>query len=487
MRIGKAKITQALNYVRQDIGDDFWPDILEYKDYFENPDVLLTQKYDNYIQGPAIPMDIPKQTLVLRPGHFLALKDRLYYQILVNEFAYGVDKKLVDWSVSFAHRLSTDKKYFLSPRDNIESWKLMNRKTEKYFNKNKDGFLLKTDINAYFEHIKIKKLIEILVQFRVNKEITNNLSSLLNGWANGEEIGIPQGNNCSSFLGNIYLHEVDEAMISLGFNYYRFADDIKVFADSEIEIRGALAKLTELLRPLNLHLNGGKTKILRSSEYFSESNKFSEEMEAVSYSLKWGAEDIDVEETTKYLKTIWNGAVNKKSILNKTAFNFAIYRLPKVKSDVPVNFLLNSNLADPSFSPKTTEFLSEYVYRKRVQNVLLDVLNSSVYDYQKIYLLRCLIKAQKIKFDVTEVDKEKIYRSNNFMLIGYYLVFMSKFGNYGVKMALKSEFNSKFKSDEKIARYFTVALQHFPNSKKEMSELLRIIPSLANTVHYLTK
>ncbi|MCK5026858.1 MAG: RNA-directed DNA polymerase [Candidatus Pacebacteria bacterium] len=487
MRIGKKKIEKAVRYVKQDVEDDFWPDILMYEDYFTHIDVFYNTNFMKYHPQAILPMDIPKQTLILRPGHFVTLKDRIYYQILVNEFAQTVDKKLVSRDVSFGNRLSLSGSFFTKPFENIESWKKFRRKSELYFQKNPDGFLLETDINTYFEHIKIKKLTEVLRLLRVRVEVANRLSQLLNSWTNGEEIGIPQGNNCSSFLGNVYLHQIDQAMLDDNFKYYRFADDIRIFADSEREIRVALAKLTELLRPFNLHLNSGKTKILRRDEYLDSKYQLSEEMDAVHYGLnlyKYN-QTTDLSETIKELKQIWKKSVRGGRIINKSAFNFSLYRFMSLGKITPLSYILRNNLCDPSFSPIVLQYLKQFVDRKPVQRALIDTFNNSIYTYQKIYILRILTQADKLKLPVSELSFDTSGLEQNFMLLGYYFVFRAKFGNEGVQTNTKNLFMNNFSHDEKIARYFAIALSYYPNAKSELNQLLRTLPVLKPTIKHL--
>lgn len=483
MRIGTQKIKDAIRYVKQDIKDDFWPDVLEYADYLDDTSTIESKDFNSYSPNPPIVLDIPKPTLILRPGHFIRLLDRIYYQILVGGCANMVDKKILDRNIVFAHRVNSGKasgKRFF--HDGVEAWKRFNQKTEKLFNDHPGGFLLKTDISAYFEHIKIKKLCEILKQIGVKSDVVVKIESLLSSWFE-DGIGIPQGYDVSSFLGNVYLHEVDQAMIASGFTYYRFADDIRVFALEDKDIRRAVSKLTELMRPLNLHLSGGKTSIINKTEYLSKNNVFADEMDAINYSL-----DVSklTDETEESLKKIWF-EIFKNGQFNKSAFNFCLYRFRRINSEIPLKTLLAKNLFDPSYSPLVCSYLENHINKKRVQDVMLSVFQNTAYDYQKIFLLKTFIKVDKIKFNPALIDENSIYQSGNFMLIGFYFVFMAKFGNAGQKAVIKSKFNNSYKDDEKVGRYFLIALQYFPNPTVEMNQLLKTKPILVDTVKYLKK
>jgi len=86
--------------------------------------------------------------------------------------------------------------------------------------------------------------------------------------------GIPQGNGVSNFLGNIYLLPMDHAFMSLAkrlkVKYFRYMDDVKVFAKDVSSARKALFVMNEELRGLRLNIQGAKTRILQGTELREE-------------------------------------------------------------------------------------------------------------------------------------------------------------------------------------------------------------------------
>ena len=64
-------------------------------------------------------------------------------------------------------------------------------------------------------------------------------------------------------------------MTDRGYDYYRYVDDIRIIADSEIQARRALQELIRQLRSVGLNINANKTEILppdvqttKLAEYF---------------------------------------------------------------------------------------------------------------------------------------------------------------------------------------------------------------------------
>ena len=87
-------------------------------------------------------------------------------------------------------------------------------------------------------------------------------------------IGLPQGNDVSSFLSNLYLLELDKEMLSVVSSntkkYYRYVDDVKLFTGNKSEAQKALVTLERVLRGLNLHTQSAKTKIEKSNTIFDQ-------------------------------------------------------------------------------------------------------------------------------------------------------------------------------------------------------------------------
>jgi hypothetical protein len=321
-------IKLAASYVEQDLYDDFWPDIFNYKDYLQRPDLIGKINFTKYSPKPISAIDVPKPTYVLRPGHFISFVDRVYYQLLIGGFAKSLDDQLASRGVSFGYRTSRKKKYFID--NNIENWKKFIGRDEQNFHDKPDGKLLVTDLSAFFEHIRFEHILERLNLYEVDSNIVSRLRKLLLFW-NPSGIGIPQGNNCSSFLANVYLDEIDKAMLDDGYNYYRFVDDIRIFADDERTLRMAAARLTELLRPLNLHLNGGKTELRDLAKHQSRKNEFADEMAAIEYGIETGVVGF-MDGTENKLKELWAATVSS-SHLDKTKFKYCVNRFRKIGSD----------------------------------------------------------------------------------------------------------------------------------------------------------
>ena len=138
------------------------------------------------------------------------------------------------------------------------------RRTINEFKSHKSGWVLKLDIDDYFDTInhdllfsrlktiimedEIVRLIELSIKMGV---VTKNMK-----W-NETKQGVPQGAILSPLLANFYLHPFDQFVTAITTSYIRYADDFLIITDTQEEAlklsEEASAFLqNELLLKLNL-------------------------------------------------------------------------------------------------------------------------------------------------------------------------------------------------------------------------------------------
>ncbi len=133
-----------------------------------------------------------------------------------------------------------------------------------------------TDLSNFFENISRAQIIaaleraipEIVATGPEKLHIRNaigTLDRLLGQWTFSRDHGLPQNRDASSFLSNILLSSVDREIVKKGYDYYRYVDDIRVLADTEIHARRALQDIIRELRKVGLNINASKTEILPPS------------------------------------------------------------------------------------------------------------------------------------------------------------------------------------------------------------------------------
>jgi len=247
-------------------------------------------------------IDIPKSGLSVRPGNVLPIEEASLLHAIVYLLAPSLDKKLApsvysyrlhpEWKKRIKKRTSIFREAdievpflkkgtlrSLSPFDAwYELWPEFEAESRRACTEEGFTHLTKTDITAYFENINLP-LLEIKLRDLIKRDeskIIRLLFSILEGWTRetsaGTSIGrgIPQGNEVSSFLGNLYLISLDDALTKFckkcDAKWYRYVDDVKVFTRSEQDAREAVFVINDALRSIYLNLQGSKTQVLSGKE-----------------------------------------------------------------------------------------------------------------------------------------------------------------------------------------------------------------------------
>lgn len=294
-----------------DSRDNFVLDPIGHIDFASNLEErlkYLTEQVQTHRYRPRhlLDIDIPKSGLSVRPGNVLPLEESVLLHAIVYLLAPLLDNELDD-SV-YSYRLHPDWKERIKKRDSMfrerkiefpflrrktlrsispfdawyERWPEFEKAALKACTEEGYTHLTKTDITAYFENIDLR-LLETQIRSLLRREedkIIQLLFRILDGWtrmtSTGTPVGrgIPQGNEVSSFLGNIYLITLDRELNKFcrkhNTKWFRYVDDVKVFTRTEKDARQAVFVINNALRALHLNLQGSKTEILSDEKLREE-------------------------------------------------------------------------------------------------------------------------------------------------------------------------------------------------------------------------
>jgi RNA-directed DNA polymerase len=135
--------------------------------------------------------------------------------------------------------------------------------------RNKNPWVLKTDISSFFDKIDRSYLIEALKKKIKNQRLLILLEQVINSeilvknekdkktlHANGIQVGqgLRQGMPLSPLFSNIFLLSFDKAVIKKRFKIIRYVDDIIAFADSEKECHSIKDFIEKQLLKINLSI-----------------------------------------------------------------------------------------------------------------------------------------------------------------------------------------------------------------------------------------
>lgn len=282
-------VRSVLKHLRQDMRDDWFVDALEYAEIFDAPknlvsvvQAILSENNGQYQSGGRFAYDIPKTNLGLRYALETDFYDRFIYQAIASYLIPFYDPLLSNRVLG--HRFNSEyrsEKYIFKHR--IELWNTFQGMTKLALDS--DDALLVTDLINYFENITVDSIINALVDNLPNvtasgieknriRNAIHTLESLLNKWCYSERHGLPQNRDASSFLANIVLNKVDRKMVAMGYDYFRYVDDIRIICKDENHARQALNNLIRELRTVGLNINSSKTTVLTKQSTADQVNDY---------------------------------------------------------------------------------------------------------------------------------------------------------------------------------------------------------------------
>jgi len=340
----------ATRRVSKDIRDDWFSDPILFKDflnkdkakqYFSIPEAYFGQSAEQF--------NLPKAGFMLRYSLETFIYDRLLYQALI-------DKLIEEYDPLFHHRVYSHRlrlgKQVLIFQHGVDAWRRFIQDISSDLQGGK-GVLLVTDIQNYFECISLSLLESALKKLKPtgDKRIDvyiKNLMILLREWSPNKTHGIPQNQDASSFLGNVYLSLIDKKMISMNYNYFRYMDDIRIVCKNEFLARKALKNLIINLRKIGLNVNPKKTKILypgNSKEFFEfmpPPNRDIEEIDTLWKQRKVASTRLALPKLRSYThQLISEGRTGERE------FRFCINRLEQVARCKVLDFDF-SGIVDPA-------------------------------------------------------------------------------------------------------------------------------------------
>lgn len=241
-----------------------------YRNYSAAEDALLEDLADRlrrqvYQPIPACKLFYPKPSGILRPYSLLTVQDQIVYQASANLVAEKLFPRVKHryYKQVFGH-LYAGKTSIWFYRKWSEGYKQFNDAARKSY---ADGltFSASFDLTAYYDSIDYRVLRHFLEKIGLDVEFCQQLTEWLAKWTATERNiihnhGIPQGPLSSGLLSEVVLQHFDELKLpKVSYQYFRYVDDIRLFAKSEHDLRRILVELD--LRSKDIGLFPQSTKI----------------------------------------------------------------------------------------------------------------------------------------------------------------------------------------------------------------------------------
>lgn len=456
---------------------------------------------ESYSQQVLLTMHVPKDNFCIRPAAVPALEDWVCYDAFANYIGCNADSKLNP--TVFSYRFSNSGE--LLP--GVRQWKKFENSYWRAFESlGPSACIVATDIASYFANINLDVLRANLLTLlsgppKTNERIIKMLfDSLLRPWAHGpiqQGLGIPQGVDASSILGNLLLHHIDAEIGKVtGIKYFRWVDDIRIIAPDKVTAKKILRHLITSLGQLGLDVNPLKTHVLTRERANMLRDPYAEDMSLVDKLIK-SKKRPNINLALPILMRIFNGAFDKENRLYERHLSFAVNRFVLLRNELKRNKRFVKGVSDilvlrleqlPGCSEVFSRFFRNFpyaLYKKR----LFEFLHSkdNIYEWQEMWILDSLLRFQRMTEDelrfVEEIArdnrKHRLCRAKAILLIG-------KFGDHHRRHELTTMY--KDESDCMIRRVLVFACQELAQAERNtFYNMAKADQKIKYTVAYVKK
>lgn len=216
---------------------------------------------------------IPKTRYGFRVAHQHFPIDTIVYTALVIRIFESVERErdAPENKRAFSYRrdLTGSERLFLADRT-YKDW-LEFLQLQAFTNDFK--YAIKTDISDFYMRIYRHRLENILASLSNNRSDAKTIESFIKFWRGGQSFGLPVGTDASRLLAEASLHDTDMALVSEGYHFSRYVDDLYILIRHDQDPYTALAFLAKhLSENEGLSLNNQKTDVLKWSDFISSND-----------------------------------------------------------------------------------------------------------------------------------------------------------------------------------------------------------------------
>ncbi len=266
----KDSIKWSIDFIHKHSDGDLFPKIIENDAIVKNIDrfISLTEGKDisqsQFSPGACRRFIVPKDEISYRQATQLDPQDSILLTAIIYQYGQGIENRRLNKDIVFSYRFLPDNIQGLYSTQN--SW---NNFWEKAYQKSfTSNIILYCDIADFYNQIYHHIIENQLISSSFPNQVKNWIKNLLESTTAGVSRGIPIGPHAMHLLAEAALIPIDNSIISQGFDFIRYADDIIIFCDSEKSARIALASLASTIdKQQRLTFQRHKTKLYRPSEF----------------------------------------------------------------------------------------------------------------------------------------------------------------------------------------------------------------------------
>ena len=324
--------TDALDFALAHIlakGDtDILPPAFEYKaihhDWLRIRKILKKENLHKRGVRPARRFLSPKRGLGFRIATQLDPLDCILITALVYEIGEDLESHRVPISSQTVHSYRfapTPQGQLYDPRWGFDTF----RSRSLELAQSRGGYVLMTDIADFFQRVYLHRLENTLSVATQSDTHSKAIIKMIKGWHQNVSYGLPVGPSIFRLLSEVTIHDVDEALLSQGYQFCRFSDDYRIFVSDEHSARTACAFLANtLLRIHGLTIQESKTEIVTADEFYYRFEKTERDAERAALNEQFDdlTAQLQEQEIERFLRddmftenwVLWMGLDSYRSI-----------------------------------------------------------------------------------------------------------------------------------------------------------------------------
>ncbi len=215
---------------------------------------------------------VPKKMLAFRVATQLDPLDSLILAALMYKYGPALEAHRIPISERrvFSHRLgrSGDGRLYADRPSWHDFWETSVEKAKS----SKCSFVVVADIADFYNQV-YHHVIERQLQAALPKPAAKTLKRFLQTLTDKGSRGIPVGPHSSHILAECALDPTDRSLLSHGYDFCRYVDDIHIFCSDEEEATGALYDLVQILdNQQRLMIQNEKTWVRKAQEFIELAN-----------------------------------------------------------------------------------------------------------------------------------------------------------------------------------------------------------------------
>jgi hypothetical protein len=342
----------------------------------------------------------------MRPAHLLTVDARIYYQALVDSFFHDLDTTVGLRAHVFGYRSLGGRSSKRPFGYGLTQWKRFRRELRRQASSGKYGAMVRTDLAAFFEMVSHGPLEERLTSLGVRPALASELRTVLKRLM-GRATGLPQGPDPSGVLASVYLYPMDQAILSEGYGYVRYVDDIVIFAANEPLAKRGLRLLEEEARRLGLIVQSAKTQLVVGIREMAAAVDGDDEIAGIDYVVRRSRRS----RADAAVHTAWL-SFSRRQARSTRYLKYLINRLGDARDDVAVNWCLRRLGTLDHLAPTIARYLSPHCGRPSVQAAVAAHLVSAanISEWEEMNLLRAMLSANRVSRPI--LDRSRYVATN---------------------------------------------------------------------------